>query len=540
MKISGRIFDVLAKRDFSGSILVKDGKVDSIIEEGNFDSPLIMPGFVDAHIHIESSMLTPREFSRMAVPHGTVSTVSDPHEIANVLGLEGVMYMIENAADCPLKVYFGAPSCVPATTFETAGATVSTDDIETLFKRDDIVYLSEMMNYPGVLFSDPSVMEKIALAKKYNKQIDGHAPGLTGDDALKYIAAGISTDHECFTYEEALFKVKAGMKIIIREGSAAKNFDALIPLLDEFPDMVMFCSDDKHPNDLIVSHIDGLVRRAIKQGSQLWNILRAVSLNPVTHYGLNVGLLQQGDPADFVLVDNLENFSVISTYIDGERVAHEGKSAQDFKQAHNLNKFETGFKQPDDFSMPYKTHKVRIIEALEGQLITNELIEECTVLDGYMVSDTDRDLLKIAVVNRYSDQHPALAFIRNFGLKRGAIASSVAHDSHNIVVVGVDDQSIAQAVNGLIHCGGGLSVANGPEVEVLPLGLAGIMSTEPGEQVAQKYIRLDAAAKELGTPLAAPFMTLSFMALLVIPQLKLSDKGLFDGSSFNFSEIYVS
>ncbi len=540
MKQSGLIFDLDKKETYSGTIHIKEGRIEKIVREGDYTSPLIMPGFVDAHIHIESSMLTPREFARMAMPHGTVSTVSDPHEIANVLGLEGVQYMIDNAADCPLKVYFGAPSCVPATTFETAGATLTAADIESLFQREDIVYLSEMMNYPGVLFEDPVVMEKIALAKKYNKRIDGHAPGLTGDDALKYIAAGISTDHECFTYDEAIFKLKAGMKIIIREGSAAKNFDALIPLLDEHPDMIMFCSDDKHPNDLMVSHMDGLVRRAQKQGCDLWNILRAMSLNPVEHYGLDVGLLRVGDSADFILVDDLKNFKVQATFIDGKKVAESGESRIPYQSAALLNKFDTSFKKVDDFTMPYKTTSIRVIEALEGQLITNEVVEDCLVKDGFMVSDTERDILKISVVNRYSDAHPALAFIRNFGLKRGAIASSVAHDSHNIVVVGVDDESIVQAVNGLIHSGGGLSVADGPQVEVLPLGLAGIMSVDPGEKVAEQYIALDAKAKELGTPLAAPFMTLSFMALLVIPKLKLSDLGLFDGGSFSFTETYHS
>ncbi len=542
MQLSGNIVDVLNNRIYSGTLHLQDNKIVNIVETPNQEyEKYIIPGFVDAHVHIESSMLTPYEFARLSAPHGTVATVSDPHEIGNVLGVEGVEYMIANGKTCPLKCYFGAPSCVPATTFETAGATITLNDIEQLFKNHpDIVYLSEMMNFPGVLFNDPVVMDKIALAKKYGKQIDGHAPGLRGEDAKKYIAAGITTDHECFTLEEAAEKLEYGMKILIREGSAAKNYEALIPLLAENYENMMFCSDDKHPNDLVDGHINQLVKRSVDRGIEIMKVLQCACVNPVKHYGLNVGLLQKGDPADLVVTDNLEDLNILETYIDGQLVAKNGKTLLAYQSAPILNNFDTSKKEVSDFVLPAASNRISVIEALEGQLITNLLEMDAKVNDkGEAVANIENDVLKLVVVNRYQNTPPAVAFIKNFGLQKGAIASSVAHDSHNIIAVGVSDADICAAVNLLIDAKGGLSVANGEVQGVLPLPVAGIMTAENGYTVAEKYTEIDKLTKTLGTPLYAPYMTLSFMALLVIPRLKLSDLGLFDGSTFSFTKVFI-
>ncbi len=542
--ISGNIIDVLNEKIYGGTIYIENGRIVRIVPTAvQQDDRFILPGFIDAHVHIESSMLTPVEFGRMAVVHGTVATISDPHEIANVLGLEGILYMMENARQTPLKIHFGAPPCVPATTFETAGAIISTEDIETLFRdHADIKYMSEMMNWPGVLFADPDIMAKIALAKQYNRPIDGHAPGLRGEDARKYIAAGISTDHECFTLAEALDKIQAGMKIIIREGSAAKNFEALSPLIDQYADRVMFCSDDKHPNDLIVGHINQLVRRAVEQGHNVMKVLRCACVNPVKHYSLNVGLLQEGDPADFIVVDNLRDFHVKQTYIDGQLMAENGHTFLSSQTAETPNNFQATPKKSTDFAIKAAGNTLRVMEALEGQLVTNciEISPINTDENGCVLPDIRQDILKIAVINRYNNAPPAIGFIKNFGLKNGAIASSVAHDSHNIIVVGTSDEAICSAVNLIIEAKGGLAAFINPnEQAILPLPLAGIMSIENGWQVAEQYIQLDKMAKKMGSKLYAPYMTLSFMALLVIPQLKLSDKGLFDGQKFEFTSLFA-
>ncbi len=538
--IAGNIIDLVQEKIFKGVIHWENQRITLIESKEVKEEQYILPGFVDAHVHIESSMLTPAEFGRLALPHGTIATVSDPHEIANVLGIDGVYYMLKDALRSPLKFNFGAPSCVPATTFETAGAVISLADIEELFQRKDIRYLSEMMNFPGVLYADPKVMAILDLAKKYKRPIDGHAPGLRGETAKKYIDAGISTDHECFTLEEAQDKLKYGMKILIREGSAAKNFEALIPLLKDHHEHIMFCSDDKHPNDLVVSHIDELVRRCLSRGEDLIKVLKAACLNPVKHYGLEVGLLQKNDLADFIVVNNIKDFKVQQTYINGDLVAENGFANQSYQAAPIANHFNTDLKAPSDFKVEAKGKQIRVIEAMDGQLITNELQLDALIKDGQAVSNVDQDILKIAVVNRYSNQPPAIAFIKNIGLKRGAIASSVAHDSHNIVVVGVDDESICKAVNLLIEAKGGLSLVDGEKEEVLALPVAGIMTNENAYLVAGKYTLLDQMAKDLGTPLKAPYMTLSFMALLVIPNLKLSDKGLFSGNDFKFTDLFIS
>ena len=539
MQIQGQIVDIPNRRIYSGEVMVENGKIVSVVEKEHNLKNYILPGFVDAHIHIESSMLVPSEFAKIAVLHGTVGTISDPHEIANVLGKDGVHYMIENGKQVPLKFHFGAPSCVPATFFETAGAVIDSEQIKELMASPDIYYLSEMMNYPGVLFDDEEVLKKIAWAKQFNKPVDGHAPGLRGAPIEKYIAAGISTDHECFTYDEAAEKLSLGMKVLIREGSAAKNFEALIDLLPDNFENMMFCSDDKHPDDLIVGHINLLCARAIAKGYDLYKVLQMACINPVKHYNMNIGLLQKNDAADFIVVEDLTNFKVIQTYINGELVAENGKSFVKHIEFEKPNNFNTSKKQIVEFEIGSSASKIRVIEALEGQLITNEIHHKPKIINGKIVSDVENDILKMAVVNRYENAPPAIAFIKNFGLKSGAIASSVAHDCHNIVVVGTSDEEICKAVNILIENKGGICAVNGTESKSLALPVAGIMSDKDGWETGKLYQEIDAMAKELGSHLKAPFMTLSFMALLVIPDLKLSDKGLFSGNSFSFVDLEV-
>ena len=537
MQIQGQIVDIQNRRVYAGEITVENGKITSIIEKNHDVQHYIMPGFIDSHIHVESSMLVPSEFAKIAVLHGTVATISDPHEIANVLGAAGVYFMIENGKKVPFKFHFGAPSCVPATTFESAGATIDSDGIKELMASPDIYYLAEMMNYPGVLFDDAEVLKKIEWAKHFNKPVDGHAPGLRGESAKKYISAGISTDHECFTFEEAEEKLSLGMKILIREGSAAKNFEALIDLLPENYENMMFCSDDKHPDDLIVGHINLLCARAIAKGLDVFKILQAACVNPVNHYKMNVGLLKENDAADFIVVEDLVDFKVKQTYINGELVAQNGESFVKHVPFETPNNFNITSKEISDFEVSGSGSKIRVIEALEGQLITNELHHQSLIVDGKIVSDTENDILKMAVVNRYQNTKPAIAFIKNFGLKKGAIASSVAHDCHNIVVVGTSDEEICNAVNLIIKNTGGVCAVNGAENKMLPLPVAGIMSDKNGWETGKLYQEIDAMAKELGSNLKAPFMTLSFMALLVIPDLKLSDKGLFSGNTFSFVDL---
>lgn len=540
MKLQGQIVDIQNKSIYKGEITIENGKIVSIEEKNHDVQHYILPGFVDAHIHIESSMLVPSEFARIAVKHGTVATVSDPHEIANVLGTAGVEFMIENGKQVPFKFNFGAPSCVPATNFESAGAVINSEGIKKLLEHPDIKYLAEMMNYPGVLFDDDEVLKKIEWAKHFDKPIDGHAPGVRGEDISKYINAGISTDHECFTYEEALEKLQKGMKILIREGSAAKNFDALIDLLPEHFEQMMFCSDDKHPDDLIVGHINQLCARAISKDIDVFKVLQAACVNPVKHYNLDIGLLKEGDAADFIVVEDLVNFKTLQTYIDGELVFKNGTILIKSVPFKNLNNFNCRMKVVSDFKLESSSKNIRVIEALEGQLVTNELIAEATVEADNLVSNTKNDILKITVVNRYQNQKPAIAFIKNFGLKEGAIASSVGHDSHNIIAVGVSDEAICKAVNLIIKNKGGISAISNSEESIVPLPVGGIMSDEDGETIGKAYAELDKFAKQLGSKLYAPYMTLSFMALLVIPSLKLSDKGLFNGSKFEFTSLEVN
>ncbi|MBV9988694.1 MAG: adenine deaminase [Chitinophagaceae bacterium] len=541
-KIKGNLVDAWKKEVYPAEISVEYGIIAAISRLGSAPTPglsFIMPGFVDSHVHVESSMLIPSEFARLAVVHGSVGTVSDPHEIANVCGMAGVDFMIDNGKQVPFKFNFGAPSCVPATVFETAGASLDSDAVGTLLEREEIKYLSEMMNFPGVLQGDAEVRKKIAAAHKQGKPVDGHAPGLRGEQARQYIEAGISTDHECFTAEEALDKLEHGMHILIREGSAAKNFEALIDLLEDHPRMVMFCSDDKHPDSLVSGHIDQLCARAVAKGIDVFSVVRAACVNPVLHYNLDIGLLREGDPADFIVVKDLNTFTVQSTYIDGNLVAKNGTSLIPSVPATPINQFDRAPISPGDLQVTLENYpaadgRIPVIEALDGQLITNRLNLPGRSENGQWVTDTGRDILKMVVVNRYRSAPVAKCFIRNFGFREGAIASSVAHDSHNIVAVGTDDESLAKAINLVIDAKGGVSCCSDQDAKILPLPVAGLMSAEDGYEVAKQYTEIDAMAKSLGSGLAAPFMTLSFMALLVIPHLKLSDKGLFDGDSFSF------
>jgi adenine deaminase len=542
-----RYIDLEKNEIFPAIVEVNNGKIIGINRaEVPSDAPLLMPGFVDAHVHIESSMLLPAEFARIAVTHGTLATVSDPHEIANVLGVKGVEYMLDNAAKTPMLIAFGAPSCVPATNFETAGAHLDPDAVEQLLQRDDIYYLTEMMNFPGVVYDDPEVLAKIKLAHHYNKPVDGHAPGLSGDALKKYVDAGISTDHECFTLAEAEEKLALGMKILIREGSAAKNLDALLPLFDNpaYQDKLMFCSDDKHPDSLVVGHVNLLVKRALEANKNLFAVLRAASINAINHYKLPIGQARVGENADFILIKDFETMECLATYKAGELLAKEGKSTLNFISETPINAFASRPVAIAEIQVQTSSDnssvQVKCIEALNGQLITNSIISTLPVINGIVQSDPSQDVLKMVCINRYSYSKAAIAYIKNFGLHAGAIGSTVAHDSHNIIVVGVDDASILASINQLMESQGGVNVVSNGDVHALPLPLAGLMSTEPAEIVAAQYVKLDLLAKELGSKLDAPFMTLSFMALLVIPHLKLSDKGLFDGDSFNFTNLIIT
>ncbi|MDX9750386.1 MAG: adenine deaminase C-terminal domain-containing protein [Flavobacteriales bacterium] len=551
--ITGNLVDIPARRIFPAEVVVEQGRIVSIREVTDPVNGFLLPGFVDAHVHVESSLLVPSEFARLAVTHGTVATVSDPHEIANVLGVPGVEFMIANGAQVPFHFFFGAPSCVPATAFETAGATIDAAATGRLLEHPAIGYLAEVMDFPGVLAGAPEVMAKIAHAHRLGKPVDGHAPGLRGEAARRYIEAGlpagqvglpagqvglpagqvgIATDHECFTREEALDKLACGMKILIREGSAAKNFDALIGLLHDHVENLMFCSDDKHPDSLVLGHIDRLCARAVALGHDVFNVLRVACLNPVEHYRMPVGTLRVGDPADLIMVEDLTGFKVLRTWIGGRLVAEHGRSLIGSVRAERPNRFHCSPKQEEDFRVPAAPGDLLVIAAHDGQLITTKQWMPPTVTDGHCVADPAKDLLKIAVVNRYRDAPPAVGWITHMGLKRGAIAGSVAHDSHNIVAVGTNDADLCAAVNAVIAHQGGLSLAHGAHQRVLPLPVAGIMTDADAYTVADAYAQMDREAKELGSTLAAPYMTLSFMALLVIPHLKMSDLGLFDGDAF--------
>ena len=548
----GIIVDAISRRKFKGEIAVENGKIISIKEKEHENEQYILPGLVDAHVHIESSMTVPSVFARMVVARGTVAVVSDPHEIANVMGEEGIDYMLEDAGKVPLKIYFGVPSCVPATPFESSGAVLDADAVDRLLAREDLYYLSEMMNFPGVIMGFPEVMAKLESAKKYGKKIDGHAPGLRGADLQKYVNAGISTDHESFTYEEAVEKIKLGMKILIREGSSARNFETLHKLIDEYPESVMLCTDDSHPDTLIYEgHIDKLLRRGQEEGLDIYNLIRAAVINPVEHYGLNVGMLREGDPADFIIIDNLKSFNVMKTFIDGNCVYDNGKVLFSVEKAPVKNVFLRSKIPIDDIKltlpdseikgeqMEKQIKKIRVIVAQDGELVTGQELVLPKTKNGNLVSDPARDILKMVVLSRYADDPAHIGFIKNIGLKKGAITSSIAHDSHNIIAVGATDKDIVGAVNRLVENRGGIVVGTAENLLDLPLEVSGLMSTLDGKEVAARYEQLNEEARKLGTSLMSPFMTLSFMSLLVIPELKLGDKGLFDVTKFEFVELFV-
>jgi len=535
--ISGNIVDVINDEIYAGTIEIKNGKIFKITRLDKVFKNFIIPGFIDSHIHIESSMLVPSEFARTAVTHGMIAVVADPHEIANVVGVDGVNFMIDNGKQVPFKFYFGAPSCVPATFDETSGAKIGSAEIADLLKRDDIKYLGEVMDFPGVISGEKEIISKINAAKFYNKPVDGHAPGLVGEALEKYINAGISTDHESYTKEEALEKIKQGMKILMREGSAAKDFDALSSLIEEYPDDCMFSSDDRHPNDLVEGHIDLLVKKSLNLGYDVLNVLKCACLNPVLHYKLDVGLLQEGDNADFLEIDDFEKLNVLKTVINGLVVSENGWSLIPRIKTEYINKFHAQPKKAEDFLVKATGGKINVIEAKDGLLVTKKLCLDAKVENNYIVTDVKRDILKITVINRYQNSLPSVGFIKGFGFIKGAIASSVAHDSHNVIAVGVSDEEITRAVNLVIENKGGLSIVHDDVDMILSLPIAGLMSDKSVFDVAEDYEKLANEAKKMGSNLTDPYMTLSFMALLVIPEIKLSDKGLFDSAKFEFMEV---
>ena len=531
MKVSGKLIDIHNREIYPAVISILDSKIESIERVAEAEDNYIIPGLIDAHIHIESSMVTPGSFAAAAVSRGTCAVVSDPHEIANVLGIEGVKYMMEDADRVPLKFWFGAPSCVPATSFESSGATIGPDEIDELLQMSRIKYLSEMMNFPGLIHDDPDVKRKLMSAKKAGKPADGHAPGLTGADLKKYIDAGISTDHECNSYEEAREKILHGMKILIREGSAARNLAALKDLFTTDPEKIMLCSDDLHPEMLEKRHIDQIVADLINDGYNIFDVISSCTKNPSEHYNLNAGLLRPGDPADFIIVGDYRKMDVLETWIDGKKVYDRSNVLFSYSGTPHMNRFNSSPVNAEEIAVKREGDEMRIIQAFDGDLYTKEIVVETS--PGDTVSpDPSCDMLKVVVKDRYRDQPPAVAFIRGFGLKDGAFASSVAHDSHNIICIGTNDEDIVLAVNEIIRIKGGLAVSVSGKTESLPLPVAGIMSDEPVSVIARKYEALSSLVKSLGCSLSAPFMTLSFMALLVIPELKISDKGLFDVNKF--------
>jgi adenine deaminase len=538
MFISGMLIDVQSRDTYPARIHFENGVIVAVDKIVNAASRYIIPGLIDAHIHIESSMITPGAFAHEAVKHGTTGVVSDPHEIANVLGIEGVRYMINDGKKVPLKFWFGAPSCVPATSFESNGATIDYNGIEELLSENEVTYLSEMMNFPGVIYDDAEVLGKIEVAKKMKRKIDGHAPGLTGNMLKKYISAGISTDHECSTIEEAKEKISLGMKVLIREGSAARNLEALKSLLTDDPDNVMLCSDDLHPEMLINRHINKLVARLISEEFDVYNVLRSCTLNPALHYGLDSGLLREGDPADFIIIEDLKKMDVLETWINGKKIFDNGRVLFEYIRGPAINKFNCSEIQRKSILVSRTSQKMNVIGAYDGDLITKKFIAG-TGSGEFVESNTEEDILKIVVKDRYKDAPAAIGFIKGFGLSGGAFASSVAHDSHNIICVGTNDGDIVDAVNEIVRIKGGLSVSSNGKISSLKLEIAGIMSDHSCEEVAAGYQTLSRLVNAMGCRLSAPFMTLSFMALLVIPELKIGDRGLFDVNQFSPVSLFV-
>lgn len=534
MKLKGNLVDVFTEDVYPAEVTF-DKEIVSIQKIDQEQSLYILPGFIDSHIHIESSMLCPSRFAEAAIPHGTTCTISDPHEIANVVGMEGIEYMIKDAQ--VLKVYYTAPSCVPATAFETSGGTITDKDIDTLFKRYNLISLGEVMNFPGVILKNYEIMKKIAVAKKYEKPIDGHAPGLSGADLKAYCDQGISTDHECTSLEEAQEKQNLGMKIMIREGTAPKNLKALLGL--DY-DRCFLVSDDLHAEDLQKGHIDCLLKKAVSHGIDPVKAVKMVTINPAEHYSLNNGVIAPQRAADIVLVDDLSQFSVKKVFIDGVLQAVDGKPLFTVNPIQLKSTLSTTRVSPSDYAVRSEnpTVKVRVITVVEGQLCTKASEAYLSCENGVVLTDTEQDILKLAVVERYGHNRIAIAFVRGFGLKEGALASSVAHDSHNIICVGVSDRCMAEAVVTLRDIEGGIVSCN-TETRFLKLPVGGLMSYEPVDTVAEYHKEVEEYAQKMGCTLENPFMQLSFLALLVIPELKLSDKGLFDSERFAFVDVIL-
>ena len=526
-KYIGHVVNILDGTMTDAEIVVKEGVITAITPcDVPDDAPYYLPGFVDSHVHIESSMMLPTEFARIAKRHGTVGAICDPHEIANVLGIAGVELMLDNARQTDFYFGFGAPSCVPScgTDIETSGEILDSKAVASLLKREDITMLSEMMNYPGVLNADAEVMAKIDAAKLVGKPVDGHAPGLVGEGRKQYAAAGISTDHECTQYEEARDAVNAGMFVLIREGSAAKNYEALSPLIAECPDMLMFCTDDSHPTDLLKGHIDQIVKRAIKDGYPVMDVLRMACLNPVRHYGLKAGLLQVGDSADFIAISDLSaDFKVIATYIHG--VCQNDEESETFELQDCYSRCAaTPITTGDIAYMNEEESVVPQIVATDGSLLT-----------AWYSGPKDSHSQKLVTYNRYvPGARPQVAYIRGFEITNGAIAQTIAHDCHNIIAIGSDDGMIVDMINRVISMRGGIAATDGNETVELPLPIGGIMSNLPGEDLSEINLKLEQTVRQSGCIFNAPFITLGFMALPVIPELKLTDKGLFDGNTFQF------
>ena len=571
MKFTAYILDVLTDSVYPARITIEDGIFKQIIpiqvtEETKIDvDGLLLPGFIDSHIHIESSMITPAQFARIAVRHGTTSVICDPHEIANVCGIEGIEFMIENAKTVPFNFYFTAPSCVPATGFETSGAVLNSDEIEYLLQKDEVVALGEMMNFPGVINGDGEVLRKLELARQYRKPIDGHAPLVSGQDLDKYIEQYIITDHECSNFKEAIEKKQKGMKIMVRDGSSAKNMEALLDFsarIDHLKNQESFgiiptevlsrrihspifdfiVSDDKHPNDLINGHLNLSVKKASELGIDIIKAIEMVTINPASHYSLEAGSIVTGAKADFIIVDNLHDFNIKKTYIGGECVFDGENVLFDVEDVDVSNTINADKKHACDFDIYFDGDEceVNVIKCYNGELLTKKSTATLKTKDGIVQPDIYEDVLKISVVERYGGNTITNAFIKGFGLKKGAIASSVAHDSHNIIVVGYSSEMMAEAVNTVIENRGGLAVVSEDFSDSLSLPIAGLMSNEDAFDVAKKLDVLHRMASALGCKLDSPFMTMAFMALLVIPSLKISDEGLFDGDNFEFIDVIRS
>ena len=506
----------------------------------------VAPGFIDSHVHIESSMTCISEFAKAVLVHGTTAVAADPHEIANVLGAAGIEYMLKSAEQQPMNIYFTLPSCVPATDMETAGAHLTAEDLQPFFDREKIVALAEMMNFPGVIFRDADVLAKIESARLQKKPVDGHAPGLKEQALYAYIAAGIQSDHECTTAQEAKEKLMAGMYIMVREGTGAKNLQALLPVINaKTSRRMMWCTDDRHPHDLIEDgHIDSIVREAIASGLDPMIAIQMATLNPAEYFGLShLGAIAPGKQADLVVFSDIKKPVIDQVYYRGVLTAENGRIQDDIRfPAAATVPPSIQVELPNiDFSIPAEKNRVRVIEIVAGQLITHERIEKAAVKNNEAVSDVSRDLLKIAVVERHKGTGSiGKAFVKGFGIQRGALASSVAHDSHNIIIVGATDEDMQAALKAVVQMGGGLAAVLDQKILAeLALPVAGLMSLEPVRSVRDQLDRLIQSSHEMGAELKDPFMMLSFLALPVIPELKLTDRGLIDVNKFEVVSLFV-